>query len=310
MTNSTQTTVVTACDNRYFWGVFMLVSSLRLNGVRSRINVVGRQFGQDQKRAIMQFEGVSYIESPASTIFAQADKPEALRTGFGTDYVTWIDADCIAQGDISDLLLPAVPDTLMIRFRSRQENRLRFGNRNQLGDIPEDVRAQWCEDVAERVDSRIETTVVTNAFTLPSRCATFVARWETQICKLVEKYRAAWPLAYRHSSGRGLSDELVLNSLLAFAEDVPVTSTFQLDKRKDAFLVHLSLTPKPWERWTVRTLKHYDRVLALLEQCRREGIAIPGLPPWPLRRHWRWLARTDARFRNIAERLGRKVLPR
>jgi len=277
---SGDTTIVTACNRKFIWGAYLLVSSLRMHGVHQTVNIVAREFDADDTRLLEQFSDVCVLKSHARICHVQADKPQALFSARDTEYITWLDSDCIVNGNISELLVPPDSGTFMIRFREQDENKLRFRSTDATGGIPRQVREQWQSDMGSTGECQILTTCVTNAFTVHGEHLLFIAEWDRLNTRISEQYAGAFPLAYCHSSGSGLSDELVLNALFAYSERAPVTSEYMLNKRPQAQLLHLSLIPKPWERWTRETLLYYQNILDILDYCRQQGFRLPSpLPP-------------------------------
>lgn len=278
------TTIVTACNRKFLWGAFLLAASLRRCGVRQRLQVLARGFTDDDVALLEQFEGVKVLVSDGTSAFAQADKPRALFSCEDTEYITWIDADCIVNGDVSDLLLPVTPRTISIRFRATAENRLRFPATSKRGEIPEAVQAVWRADAGGGSHCRIETTCATNAFTIHRDHLPFIAAWDQLNSRIAANYGPNFPEAYRHSSGKGLSDELVLNALFAFADDAPPVSEYRLDQDPQTYLMHFGLTPKPWQGWTRESLRFYDETMAILRYCADNGYRLPQ----PVPRHFRF----------------------
>lgn len=274
------TTIVTACNKKFLWGAFLLVASLRSCGVQNRVHVLARGLSSEDAALLEQFEGVKVIANNGESGFVQADKPQALFSCEDTEYITWIDADCIVNGDVSELLLPREAGTVSIRFRKRAENRLRFRASSKDGEIPDATQALWRSDVGGDRSCQIETTCVTNVFTIHRDHLPFIKRWDELNSRVASKYGPSFPEAYCHSSGKGLSDELVLNALFAFAEDAPRTSEYLLDKNRATCLMHFGLNPKPWQRWTRETLRYYDETIAIIQYCNERGLKLPQpVPP-------------------------------
>ena len=308
-------TLVTAGDKRFFWGLYLLVASLRMHNMTNPIKCLVKGLSEGEESALEQFD-VDIHRSEDVVRPLQAQKPAALLIGVAeSDYVTWIDADCIVDGNVSDLLLPTSPEEIMIRFREPEENILRFNNKCMDGSIPEDVKNIWCEDVSDSRECQITSTCVTNIFTIHKCNFDLVHRWDEQIQIAIKKHSDDFSNAYTHSSGSGISDELVLCSLFAFAMPPYKFSPYRLDKEKGSSLLHLSLKPKPWELWTVPSLKYYNLVFSILEWARANDYVMPHRP-WSLVPSLKPLAYSTAFLHEVARRtahgvgLRRVVMPR
>ncbi|MCA9469417.1 MAG: hypothetical protein KC643_28790 [Nitrospira sp.] len=280
---STTQAIVTACDKRFLWGACLLIASLRKNNINIPITVVIRGFTNTDKDMLNQFDNILCIESDLRTSFAQTDKPQALLSASGAEYITWLDADCIVNGDVSELLIPIEPKSIMIRFRDEIENKLRFNSGKESSAIPEKVQEVWKSDIANSASRcRIHTTCVTNAFTIHKEHFPLIREWESMIMAVAQKYGSNFPQAYCHSSGSGLSDELILNSLFAFKENAPPVSSYRLNVDRQRCLLHFGLNPKPWNGWTWSTLRYFDLVISLIEWLKEQGYGTPHIP-WHLR---------------------------
>ena len=277
-------TIVTAGDKRFFWGIYLLVASIRMHKMKNPIKCLVKGLSEEEEQALKQYD-VEVYRSEELDIPIQVQKPAALYLGAKESaYTTWIDADCIVEGDLSDLLIPAKPQEIMIRFRNRKENILRFRDLKTEGEIPDVVKKIWQEDVAEGTECKIETTSVNNVLTIHQSNLPLIERWDQQIRLIAKKDPARRAVAYTHSSGNGISDELVLNSLFAFSGIPYEIGSYQLDTQKGKRLLHLSLNPKPWEMWTVPQLKYYGLVSTILQWAKENGFKVPDLP-WSLIPH-------------------------
>ena len=59
MTDKPNATVVTAGDKAFAWGSFLLVASMRMNGMRQPVIVGAMDWTEEMKRRILALEGVS-----------------------------------------------------------------------------------------------------------------------------------------------------------------------------------------------------------------------------------------------------------
>lgn len=271
-------TIVTAGDKRFFWGMYLLVASMRMHGMKNPILCLVKGLSKDEEHALEQFS-VKLCRSEEISLPVQAQKPSALFMGAqNAEYITWMDADCLVDGDISERLIPGTPQDILIRFRNREENRLRFRDLKTDGEIPECVKDIWREDVSESSQCKIETTCVTNVLTIHRCNLPLIEKWDRQIRAISLKGFNRCKFAYTHSSGFGISDELILNSLLAYAEIPYAISAYKLNEQKGKYLLHLGLKPKPWEMWTVPMLKYYGLVASIVKWTRQNGFCSPPLP--------------------------------
>ena len=157
-------TIVTACDSSYFWGAFLLISSIRFSSGVLPIIVMSHGLNRKQKEFLLQFENVTVKDSVQ-------DKPHLNKSGAlayaDTKYITWLDADCVYVGNIDKLLIPK-NGNFQIRFREAIENQDVFMSRasgqDAKGCIPEAIMKTWQKDVNENTISRYKTQCVTNSF--------------------------------------------------------------------------------------------------------------------------------------------------
>ncbi len=273
-------TIVTACDGKFLWGAFLLLVSLKRHRVSSKVKVWASGLDDSDHALLRQFEGVEVVAYDTGFASVPLEKPAAILST-NTDYVTWMDSDCMVTGDISACLSPS-DQRFQIRFRSPSENRLRFrseqyGPHDAFGSIPEAVLEVWKQEVNEREKPMITTTCVSNCFTLHQRHFEFMWRWRDQIQKIILKYGGESDSPYTY--GGRISDELTLNSLLAFAYGVPPMSPYPLDKNPHAYLIHFGVNPKPWNRWQPKHLKHHELVLSSIDWARQRGYRTPDVPP-------------------------------
>jgi hypothetical protein len=283
-------TIVTACDANYFWGAFLLAASLRIHGVSAPIHVLAQGFSEDQKNLLLQFPDTAVIplaEGNPRNLCTR--KAEALLTA-NTEWVAWIDADSIAVGDLRPVLIPK-NDSFQIRMRSPQETAEIYRNFYEPdetpGGIPRKIASQWKADVADLEKPACVDSCVTNVFVIHQRHRRFLELWNEQILKVIPPVHNG--ITRWDQPAYLISDESVLNSLLAFSSLAPRSDEYLLDRQNSAHVLHFVENPKPWGRWKHRHWSHYEKVLGLLDQARAEGYRLPPLP-WPLRRQLKPLA--------------------
>lgn len=99
-------TIVTACDKKYVWGAYLLIASVRYAGMDTTIIVSAYDLDQNEIAFLEQFPNVTVFSSGKMTSRSVCtQKPTAISLA-ETDYVTWMDADCIVTGNISSYLEP------------------------------------------------------------------------------------------------------------------------------------------------------------------------------------------------------------
>jgi len=276
---NTDKTIVTACDANYIWGALLLVMSLRKFKVQAKIVVSVYDFNEKQISYLSQFPDVEVVEgeNPGDQCVCIM-KPQAIFSA-KTDWVIWMDADCIVTHDVTDMLVTS-EDGIQIRFREKEENGTVYRNyyrkTDRVGSIPEEVLSTWRYNVGEREESRFDTVCQTNCFVIHRDNFPFIYKWQDQMLKvlpgrLVNVYNKKDP-AY------SMTDESVLNSIMAFAKEIPVVSKYLLDQGTPPYLVHFGLAQKPWVGWNTRMLRYYDLIQELLEWSRIQGYVLPPIP--------------------------------
>jgi len=284
-------TVVTACNKRYLWGATLLIASIRYCGSNIRIHVLSSDLDDQDVIQLEQFGNVKVIQSDSQ--FPHLNKPEAIFTA-STDYITWIDADCIFVGNIEDDLIP-INQSFQIRFRPIEENSALYrktlnrkalnrkkeplpnntnDNDNDKG-IPQDILNQWREDVGERLLPRFETQCVSNCFTLHRRHLPFIEKWSQCLNRF--NMDPANPID-RGSLAYNMTDESVLSALLLFAHESPSLCDYQLNKTKHHCLMHFGMQDKPWKCWQKAHLDYYEYIMSILEWTSVNGYYSPDLP--------------------------------
>ncbi len=272
-------TIVTACDSNYIWGALLLIMSIKKFNVKVKIVVTVYDFTEDQKEFLSQFPDVEVIDgiNPGKQCVCVM-KPQAILAA-KTDWVIWMDSDCIVTHDITDLLVTS-QDGIQMRFREIEENATVYRNyyqkRDKVGFIPAEVLETWRSDVGEREKSRIKTVGQTNCFVIHKDNYPFIYKWQSQMLKVLPGRLEN--VYNKKDKAYSMTDESVFNSLFAFAKEVPEVSKYLLDVGNPPYLVHFGLAQKPWTGWNSKTLKYYNLVQELLEWTRMEGYALPPIP--------------------------------
>ena len=101
-------------------------------------------------------------------------------------------------------------------------------------------------------------------------------------------------------------DESVLNSLLAFKDDVPPVHTGWFDQDPNAYVAHLGPgNPRYWKFWRYDRLKFYGPVMALLDWGGKR-YRLPRLT-WALKKPYKPIVYTAAYLFEVKNILKRGV---
>ncbi len=277
-------TVVTASDHNYIWGVFLACASVRHSGVEAKIIVAGPDYTTADIAMLEQFEHVKVIRmDPKHPRSVATRKPEALLAA-ETEYVMWMDADCITIGDVRPYL-QTPEDSIQIRFRAKSENadvyRNYYAKDETRGPVAQSVLDIWRHDVGELTSPRVNTQVLSNCFIYHKRHEWFIRKWSQQMDKVLKSDRRL-VVDYRNK-GYFMTDESVLSSLFSFCHDAPKTMKYQLDINPYAYMGHYGLSPKPWITWLPKSMKYYDHIIQLVEWVQGLGLKSPAVP-WQFER--------------------------
>ncbi len=276
---TTNKTIVTACDANYLWGALLLIVSIRKFNLNTKIVVSVYDFTEEQMAYLSQFPDVEVVEgiNPGNQCVCVM-KPQAILAA-KTDWVIWMDSDCIVTHDITDLLV-TTQDGIQMRFREKEENATVYRNYykkiDKVGLIPEEVLETWRQDIGERETSRIETVGQTNCFVIHKDSYPFIYKWQSQMLKVLPSRLAN--VYNKKDQAYSMTDESVFNSLFAYSNEIPKISKYLLDIGNPPYLVHFGLAQKPWTGWSVKTLRYYKLVQDLLEWARIEGYSLPPIP--------------------------------
>ena len=106
MSDDIRTTVVTAGDRAFSWGAFLLVASMRMNGMKHPVIVGAMDWTQEMKRRVSSLGGVTVCELPSSRQCVACQKPMLMGCDdVKTEWVCWADADAVFVGDCSEWLV-------------------------------------------------------------------------------------------------------------------------------------------------------------------------------------------------------------
>lgn len=285
-------TIVTIGDRGYLWGIFLLIVSLRKNGMDEPVLVGGRGFTAADEQILRQLGDVEIYAVPEDGRSLTCCKA-AVMLKAETEYITWVDGDGFFTGNCSLLLPPSAADRIHIRMRGVAENRLAFRGFTfgESGDmIPEAVLSVWRSDVGENEFSSLNRSCSACCFSLHSSRREFLKRWDEQINKCLPRNDVGVVdrgLKYYHQL-----DESTLNSVLCFSRSAPeVSGSWGLDKEPERMFVHFVGTPKPWQGWNSYSYPYFSRYIDLVEYAVDCGWELPSHAPYSLRRSNRRLCR-------------------
>jgi len=284
----TKPTVVTITDRNYVLPVYILLGSLRYHRVICHIDVLGVDLTEAQVRLLEQFpETKVHRADPSNPGNAATRKAEAILLGSTreSDFITLLDGDSIATGDISDRLNPPQPGILSRRKSTAEDTavyRSRYASGEEPGGVPRAVLDRWREDVGERETPAITNTVIGGNLTIHRDYLGFVRKWQDQMTKVLPRYDTR--IAYDFDSeAYHQMDESVLNSLLAFAYDAPPIREYLFNQDVNAYVAHLGPgKPRFWNLWRLEKIRYHKQVRRILKWARDSGYDLPELP-WTLR---------------------------
>ncbi|MEO8616373.1 MAG: hypothetical protein ABI600_14610 [Luteolibacter sp.] len=277
-------TIVSACDRNFLWGAFLLAASAAKNIPGIPVHILQIGFTDE--------DAVFFDALPDVRLLPLGDhdprnvanrKSEAIITA-ETEYIAWLDADCMIVGDIRPLLIPANGE-FQIRLREPSENawvlRNHYAPGELRGGLPKSVLARWQADVDQLETPRIDTTCVTNAFVLHRRHLDCIREWKSQIAKVIAPIHAG--VVDRSSPAYFMTDESVFSSLLAFSRLAPPIGEMQLNRDPEAHVAHFGANPKPWKRWRKPFWYCHQPVLDLIDWLHENRKPVPPIP-WSFKR--------------------------
>lgn len=303
-------TIVTACDHRFVWGAYLLLLSLRRNGVQLPVHVVTHRLSDVECALLRQVGGVTLFQAADEANHRNIvyQKTAAILTS-ESDLTIWIDSDCIVTGDITPLI-EATGRGLQIRMRPEEEIAYLFRRRYRKGEVrgplPARVLNIWRNDVMERSDPAIRTSCNAHCFVVHREELDFIRHWDAQIRRVIPDSSSAGVVNDR-SIAYFLLDEAVMSSLLAFAEATPELKPYLMDRDSECAVVHFGGRPKPWDRWLLRNMKYFDQIAGLLEWAEAQGWSLPSTP-WHFLRKNRKLCYLNALLFELKRQIKRVFL--
>ena len=279
-------TVVTIATECYLWGVFLLISSMRKNGMNEPVLVGVRHFKPWQRMVLEQLGGVRLFTLDDVTYSLPCYKA-LMMLQVKTPYVTWVDADGFFTGNCSDRLKPAENDQIHIRMRGPEEEPMVFrgfaASDEDVSSIPDTILNAWRDDISGLQNPAITRSCSSCVVSVHESSRDFLRKWHYQTMSVLPSGEVSVSdpvLKYYH-----MLSESVLNSVLAFWPQAPkVTASYALDKDPSACYVHFSAHPKPWHGWPKKSFAHFGEYIAVVEWARSKGYRMPGKIPFSLKR--------------------------
>ncbi len=308
-------TIVTASDTNYLWGVFLLIASMRKNGMNEPVIVLGEGYSEAQKQSLKQFNSVEVYDAGNYLRSMNCAKPAAMLLA-KTEFASWIDCDGFFSGNCSDALLDFPPDRIHIRMRGEKETEFAFAREYAPGEphngIPRAILDIWKRDVEHHLaESRLRNSCGSGVFIIHRKHRAFLELFKDQIDRILPRIKSgvtdSGSFAYRYT------DEAIMNSLLCFSPEAPLCAEYRMDRHIDRAYLHFSFHPKPWQGWTPETWKYYDAYLEVVDYCLKQGLQMPNPLPWTLQRRYRLLChilcvpiREKARLQRLLKKIKQK----
>ena len=277
-------TVITAGDRNYLWGIFLMIASLRRNGMDEPVIVGTRGFDREAEDILRQTGEVRFYpldNFPRSLTCCKA----LVMLQAETDYITWVDSDGFFYGYCSARLIPEHADEIHIRMRSPEEQPMAFkgylyGENGR--QIPQAVLDVWQKNLNGLATPRIRQSCSASFLSVHRGARPFLEKWHEQMMTGLPANNVGVvdrSLKYYHQL-----DESVLNSCLAFFPDAPrVAETYRLDKNPEEIFIHFIGQPKPWQGWAPSAFRHFDKYVDVVEFARQRGWKMPGRIPYCLK---------------------------
>lgn len=291
-------TIVTACDQNFAAGSFLLLASLRRHGVDIPVHILERNLPDAERRLLEQVDGVTLFPASENATLQHMvyEKTEAVLTA-DSDLVIWLDSDCMITGDITPQI-DATGDGLQIRMRPENEIaylfRQRYSDDDTRGKMPRSVLDIWKKDIGERETERISTSCNAHCLVINRAWIGFLERWKNQMLKVIPQ-ETSHIIVNERSIAYPFIDESVISSMLAFCEEVPPLTDFQFDQDPAHSVIHFGGSPKPWQRSLQRNMVWFDEIMDNLDWAEQQGWTYPGRP-WFLQRKNKAVCKVDAWF--------------
>lgn len=276
-------TVVTACDQNYAWGAWLLACSMRKHGMDEPLLVGTYNWNGAWLDAISRLPGVSTVPLDTSDRRCVTCSKPHIMLQAKSDFVTWVDCDGIFHGNCSNLLT-GDEECIHMRPRTPDENcdlyrKIRPAG-EEPGRVPSNVLEIWRKDVGQRENPMRLLSCSTGVISIHRRHLDFIEHWRQQILKVLPDNVG---IVQHRSIAYFQTDDSVLNSLLFFAEDaLEVGKSYSLDDPSGSFYIHYGFSPKPWKMWNAHTIRYLPQTMELMEWCIQNRLLPPEPLPFPL----------------------------
>ena len=282
MNDGEKTTVVTAGDRAFSWGSFLLVASMRMNGMHHPVVVGAMDWTDAMKRRVEALGGVKIHALPLSRQCVACQKPMLMACDdVKTDWICWADSDAVFVGDCSEWLVGDDIDEIVVRKYDPPPPLL---TKERLAAWRSDVE-QLCGSALD--ESRLGNTTVNNPFIVIDRkWRPFLDRWRVQTERVIAPDVIT---PWQKDSAYFQTDESVLGSLLCFAPDAPrVVKRYKANGSVDRsrYFAHFAYNPKPWQMWNPYSIRWHDVVAPVVDWVVANGYVAASELPFPLRRSW------------------------
>lgn len=305
-------TIVSACDEGYVWGVWLLLASIRRSGMVEPVLIGAYNWSSAWKEDILKFPGVELAELPITDRRSvTCSKPEIMLHA-KTGRVTWLDCDGYLTGDCS-AALDGPAETVNIRLRTPPEvTELYRKSRcpgEAPGEIPASILGVWQRDVAGLAEPRYRRSASAGVIGLSlPRYRGFLERWRGQMQRVLP---ADVAVVADGNAAYFQTDDSVLNSLLLFDREAPeVMPGYTADHLDKPHFVHFGFNPKPWVMWNRHSFRHFDAVMDIVEWAVAQGYGPRVALPYTFRRENKrlcqvlsWLSKPVSKWRKYKRKI-------
>ena len=276
-----KTTVVTAGDENFAWGTYLLVASMRMNGMKHPVLAGAMEWSDKMKRRVEALGGVTIKVLPPSRQCVTCQKPLLMMADeVETEWVCWADSDGAFVGDCSEWLTGDDPDKIIIRKYDPPPP-----------DFTEENHAIWRRDIerlcgSANAKSRYNTRVNAPFIVINRKWKPFIEKWNRQIQNVLPP---DVDIIMKHGSAYFQTDESVLGSLLCFMPGAPeVAENYAANGSVDRnrYFAHFAYNPKPWQMWNPQSLKWHGVVEGVVDWLLENGYVKPDELPVALRKSW------------------------
>lgn len=276
-------TIVSACDQGYAWGVWLLICSARMHGMTDPVLIGAYNWSPEWISDLGRLPDCRVVELPiADRRSVSCSKPEIMRHA-ETEFVTWVDCDGIFSGDCSSQFGNDA-ESIYIRQRTESEVMDLYRREREPGDDPRKIPARmlkiWQTDVAGLNAPRYDRGISAALIGVHRSYFPFLEHWSKQMRQVLPERVS---VVNDSSIAYFQTDESVLNSLLLFAEDAPpITTNYRSDRPDAPHFIHFGYNPKPWIMWNRNSIRHFDAVQTIIRWAAQNGYAPQAPLPFPL----------------------------